>query len=84
VWLIHNTDCIFKTEANTWSWGLLITIVIYGLVHSFSQGANSLIIAAEMLALGLVFKSTRNSIGPMPAFMFMHEYAWFLARVVLP
>jgi hypothetical protein len=76
VWLIHNTDCIFKTEANTWSWGLL--------VHSFSQGANSLIIAAEMLALGLVFKSTRNSIGPMPAFMFMHEYAWFLARVVLP
>jgi hypothetical protein len=84
VWLIHNTDRIFKTEANTWSWGLLLTIAIYGLLHSFSQGANSLVIAAEMLALGLVFKSIRNSIGPMLAFMLMNEYAWFLATVFLP
>ena len=84
VWLIHNTDRIFKTESNTWSWGLLITIAIYGLLHSFSQGANSLVLAAEMLALGLVFKSTRNSIGPMLAFMLMNEYAWFLAKVFLP
>jgi hypothetical protein len=83
VWLIHNTDRIFKTEAKTWSWGLLITIIIYGLLHSFSQGVNSLVIATEMLALGLVFKSTRNSIGPMLAFMFMNEYAWFLAKVFL-
>ncbi|MFA4932461.1 MAG: hypothetical protein WC625_06125 [Caldisericia bacterium] len=84
VWLIHNTDRIFKTEASTWSWGLLMTIAIYGLLHSFSQGANSLVIAAEMLALGLVFKNTRNSIGPMLAFMLMNEYAWFLATVFLP
>ena len=84
VWLIHNTDRIFKTEANTWSWGLLLTIAIYGLLHSFSQGANSLVIATEMLALGLVFKSTRNSIGPILAFMLMNEYAWFLATVFLP
>jgi hypothetical protein len=84
VWLIHNTDRIFKTEANIWSWGLLLTIAIYGLLHSFSQGANSLVIAAEMLALSHVFKSTRNSIGPMIAFMLMNEYAWFLATVFLP
>jgi hypothetical protein len=84
VWLIHNTDRIFKTESNTWSWGLLLTIAIYGLLHSFSQGANALVIAAEMLALGLVFKSTRNSIGPMLAFMLMNEYAWFLTKVFLP
>jgi hypothetical protein len=84
VWLIHNTDRIFKSEANIWSWGLLLTIAIYALLHSFSQGANSLVIATEMLALGLVFKSTRNSIGPLIAFMLMNEYAWFLARVFLP
>ena len=84
VWLIHNTDRIFKTEAKIWSWGLLLTIAIYGLLHSFSQGAHSLVIAAEMLVLGLIFKSTHNSIGPMLAFMFMNEYAWFLARVFLP
>ena len=84
LWLVHNTDRIFKTEAQTWSRGLLLTIAIYALLHSFSQGANSLVIAAEMLALGLIFKSTRNSIGPMLAFMFMNEYGWFLAGVFLP
>lgn len=84
VWLIHNTDRIFKTESKTWSWGLLITVALYGLLHSFSQGVNALVIAGEMLALGLVFKSTRNSIGPMLAFMLMNEYAWFLAKVFLP
>lgn len=84
VWLIHNTDRIFKTEAKIWSWGLLITIAIYGLLHTFSQGANALVIAAEMLALGIIFKTTHNSIGPMLAFLFMNEYAWFLARVFLP
>lgn len=84
VWLIHNTDRIFKTEARTWSWGLLLTIAIFGLLHSFSQGANSLIIAAEMFALGLVYKVTRNAIGPMLAFVLMNEYAWFLVTVFLP
>lgn len=84
VWLIHNTDRIFNTEAKTWSSGLILTIAIYGLLHSFSQGANSVVIATEMLALGLVFKRTRDSIGPMLAFMLMNEYAWFLATVLLP
>jgi hypothetical protein len=83
MWLIHNTDRIFKTESKTWTWGLFITIVVYGLLHSFSQGAYALVLAAKMLALGLVFKSTRNSIGPMLAFMLMNDYAWFLARVFL-
>lgn len=84
VWLIHNTDRIFKTEAKTWSLGLLLTIVIYGLLHSFSQGANTLVLSAEMLAFGLIFKRTGNAIGPMLAFTFMNEYAWFLAGVFLP
>lgn len=83
IWLIHNTDRIFKSEAKTWSWGLLLTIALYALLHAFSQGANSLVIAAKMLAFGLVFKRTGNSIGPMLAFMLMNEYAWFLATVLL-
>jgi len=83
IWLIHNTDRIFKTESKTWTWGLFITIAVYGLLHSFSQGAYALVLAAKMLALGLVFKSTGNSIGPMLAFMLMNDYAWFLAKVFL-
>lgn len=84
VWLIHNTDRIFHTEAILWSRGLLLTIAIYGVLHMFSQGHNAWVIAAEMLALGLVFKRTRNAIGPMLAFMLMNEYAWFLVTVFLP
>jgi len=83
VWLIHNTDRIFKRETKTWSWGLLLTVAIYALLHAFSQGAYSLVIAAIMLAFGLVFKRARNSIGPMIAFMLMNDYAWFLATVLL-
>jgi len=83
VWLIHNTDRIFESETKTWSAGLLMTVAIYALLHTFSQGAYSLIIATIMLAFGLVFKRTRNSIGPMIAFMLMNDYAWFLAIVLL-
>jgi len=83
IWLIHNTDRIFKSETKTWSWGLLLTVAIYALLHAFSQGAYSLVFATIMLAFGLVFKRARNSIGPMIAFMLMNDYAWFLATVLL-
>jgi hypothetical protein len=83
VWLIHNTDRIFKSKTKTCSWGLLLTVAIYALLHTFSQGAYSLVIAVIMLAFGLVFKRTHNAIGPMVAFMLMNEYAWFLATVLL-
>jgi membrane protease YdiL (CAAX protease family) len=83
IWLIHNTDRIFKSESRTWSWGLIITVCIYALLHAFSQGANSIVIALEMLAFGLVYKRTGNSIGSMIAFMFMNGYAWFLASALL-
>lgn len=84
VWLIHTTDHVFKQEAAVWSAGLLLTIVVYGLLHAFSQGMNSIVIALEFLALGLIYKSTGNAVGPMLAFMVMNEYAWFLAKVFLP
>ncbi|MBM4430998.1 MAG: hypothetical protein FJ026_11730 [Chloroflexi bacterium] len=84
VWLIHNTDRIFKTERALLSPGLLVTIGAYGFLHTFSQGLYAFVIAAEFLALGLVYKRTRNAVGPMLAFLLMNEYAWFLARVFLP
>jgi len=84
VWLIHKTDRIFHSETRIWSWGLLITIGIYLLLHTFSQGLYALVIASEMLVLGLIFKRTRTAIGPMLAFLFVNGYAWFLAGALLP
>lgn len=83
IWLIHNTDRIFNSEAPILSRGLIVTIVIYGLLHTFSQGLHSLVIAAIFLALGLIFKYTRNAIGPMIAWTIINEYAWFLVSVFL-
>ena len=60
-----------------------MTIAIYALLHAFSLGANSLVIAVIMLTFGLVFKRTHNSIGPMLAFMLMNDYAWFLVTALL-
>jgi membrane protease YdiL (CAAX protease family) len=63
--------------------GLIVTIVIYGVLHSFSQGLNSLTIAITFLGLGLIYKYTKNSIGPMIGWTIANEYIWFLIGVLL-
>ena len=83
VWLIHNTDRIYNSSARVLSAGLLVTILLYGVLHTFSQGRYALVIAAIFLALGVIFKTTRNSIGPMLAWTVMNEYLWVLCGILL-
>jgi len=78
VWLIYNTDRIFKTEAQIVSRGLIITVVVYGLLHTFSAGIASLGIALRFLAFGLIYKYTQNSVGPMAGFTITNDFIWFL------
>ena len=71
VWLIVNTDNILNTLEKTVSPGLLITVLIFGLSHIFlsPQGGllNAIKVTIIFMALGLIFKYTKNSIGPMIA-----------------
>ncbi|MBU0512658.1 MAG: hypothetical protein KKD28_09655 [Chloroflexi bacterium] len=83
VWLIHNTDRTFRKTNGVLSPGLVVTIVIYGLLHTFSQGTNALVIATLFLAFGVIYKYTRNSIGPMVAWTIINEFIWFLASALL-
>jgi hypothetical protein len=83
VWLIHNTDRLYNSGAKTFSAGLWVTILLYGVLHYFSQGMYAIVIAAIFLALGLIFKATRNAIGPMLAWTVMNEYIWVLLGVLL-
>jgi len=83
IWLIVKSDQIFKSEEKMFSKGLILTIVIYGVLHSFSQGLNSITIAITFLGLGLIYKYTKNSIGPMISWTIAKEYIWFLIGILL-
>ena len=83
VWLIHNTDRIYNSSTRVLSAGLLVTILLYGVLHTFSQGRYALVIAAIFLALGVIFKTTRNATGPMLAWTVMNEYLWVLCGILL-
>ena len=83
VWLIHNTDRLYNSSAKILSAGLLVTIFLYGVLHWFSQGTYALVIAAIFMALGLIFKTTRNAIGPMLAWTVMNAYIWALCGILL-
>lgn len=83
VWLIQNTDRLYDSGAKTFSAGLWVTILLYGVLHYFSQGLYAIVIAAIFLALGVIFKATRNAIGPILAWTVMNEYIWVLLGILL-
>jgi membrane protease YdiL (CAAX protease family) len=86
VWLIVQTDRIFRSERTFISWGLLITIALFALLHLLTTQSveNALRVAAIFFALGLIFKSTRNAIGPMLAWTLLNGQVWFLAQLLRP
>jgi len=83
VWLIHNTDRLYNSQAKVLSTGLWVTILLYGVLHYFSQGLYALVLAITFLALGLIYKATRNAIGPMLVWTVMNQYIWVLLGILL-
>ena len=71
VWLVVNTDIALGSSERRISPGLVATALAFGLSHlvlSPQAGAlNALSVALEFFLLGLVFKYTGNSAGPMVA-----------------
>ena len=76
-WLIVNTDRVFETLDKTFSPGLLLTVVFFGLSHIIlaPKGgvANALKVMLEFLVLSLIFKYTKNSLGPMVAWTIVNN-----------
>ena len=83
-WLITNTDKIFKDRNRTISWGLIITVVIFGLVHIATTQSiyNALYTGAIFLVLGLIYKFTGNAIGPMIAWTLINGQVWYIAQLL--
>ena len=86
MWLITNTDRIFKSESRILSWGLVLTVTIFAASHIFtspSAGArNALYVGLIFLVLGLVYKYTKNSIGPMIAWTLINGQIWYIVKIL--
>jgi membrane protease YdiL (CAAX protease family) len=63
MWLIRNSDRVLKSERPTLSRGLVVTVLIYGIPHTFSQGLYAIVLTARYFALGWIYESTRNAIA---------------------
>jgi len=83
MWLVTNTDRIFKSENKTMSWGLIVTIVIFGMAHILTTSIyNAFYTATIFLVLGLIYKYTKNSIGSMIAWTLINGQIWFIAQIL--
>lgn len=83
VWLIVNTDKIFRDRPGTHPWGLLITVALFALTHILTTNvSNALYTGVIFLILGLIYKHTRNAIGPMLAWTLINGQVWYIARLL--
>jgi|GEM_PF-703214 hypothetical protein len=86
MWLITNTDRIFKSESRVLSWGLILTIIIFGALHILSSPTagvwNAPKVGLIFLVLGLVYKYTKNSIGPIIAWTLINGQVWFIVKIL--
>ncbi len=82
-WLVANTDRIFKSVDKIVSWGLILTVVIFSLAHILTTDIfNALYTGALFLILGLIYKYTKNSIGPIIAWTLVNGQVWFMVGML--
>lgn len=83
VWLIANTDRLLKDTNHLFSWGLPLTVVIFGALHVVTTDIpNALYTAFIFLVLGLITRRTGNAIGPMLAWTLVNGQVWYIARLL--
>ncbi len=83
VWLIVNTDHIFKNSARVHPWGLIITVLLFALTHILTTDVrNAIYTGAIFLVLGLIYKYARNIVGPMIAWTLINGQVWYIARLL--
>lgn len=84
MWLVANTDRVFKSENRTMSWGLIVTVVIFGTVHILTTQSiyTAFYVGTIFFVLGLIYKYTKNSIGPMIAWTLINGQIWFIVQIL--
>ncbi len=83
IWLVTNIDRIFKSMNKIVSWGLIMTVVIFGLAHILTTDIhNALYTGALFFVLGLIYKYSKNSIGPMIAWTLINGQIWYIVKIL--
>lgn len=83
MWLITNTDQIFNDSDRVVSWGFIITVIIFGLMHILTTSVyNAFYTGMIFLILALIYKYSRNAIGPMVAWTLINGQVWYIARLL--
>jgi hypothetical protein len=84
VWLITNTEKVIRGQFLNVSWGLIVTVILIGLAHvaTASNIQSALYVTIIFFLLGLVFNSTKNSLGPMIAWTLINGQVWYLAQFI--
>jgi membrane protease YdiL (CAAX protease family) len=64
--------------------GLVITVFSFGLIHILTTDLrNAVYTSAIFLVLGLIYRFTRNSVGPMIAWTLINGQVWYIARLLV-
>lgn len=83
VWLVSNTEQVFQSKSGSFLLSLAVTAILYGLLHFIFQGFFALLeVSVIFFVLGLIFRWTKNSIGPMIAWTLLNRQPWFLASLL--
>jgi membrane protease YdiL (CAAX protease family) len=84
VWLITKTDQVFESESPLLSRGFLVTLALFSLLHILTT--QSLVNAAYVFViwffLGLIYKATRNIVGPMLGWTLINGMVWSFIAIV--
>ncbi len=83
-WLIVNTDEVFNSESRKISYGLIVTTFIFALAHILTTRNvfTAFYTGLIFFILGLIFKYTDNSIGPVIAWTLINNQVWFIAQMI--
>lgn len=83
IWLIVNTDQAFKDGNRPVSWGLVITVIGFGVLHVLTTSVfNAFYTGTIFLVLALIFKRTQNAWGPMLAWTLINGQVWYIAQLL--
>jgi hypothetical protein len=83
IWLVANTDRSLKSENKTISLGLIVTVAIFAMAHILTTSIyNAFYTGSIFFILGLTYKHTKNSIGPMVAWSLINGTIWFYIQML--
>ncbi len=84
VWLVTKADQILKSERILISKGFLGTVILFSVLHIISTQdvVNAITVLVIFFFLGLIYKRTHNSVGPMIGWTLINGMVWAFVELL--